>query len=853
MSQLYDLTAEYQVNPIGIDLSPIRLGWKLPSDKQMAYRVVAASTVDGLANPDLWDTGRIDLDQSVHVIYEGAFAPRVNWTVTVWDDAGNEVTAAAPAFFEVLPGDLNARWIGGGTFGGPRTSAPLPILRRGFQVAGKVKSARLYVTALGIYEAKINGKLVSDDVLCPGWTDFNSRVRVQAYDVTELVAEGENCLGAWLGDGWYCGHVEWRGRQMYGERPWLFAELRIVYADGTQESIGTDESWRWKQGPILEGDLIMGEAHDARHDSLGWELPGYDDSAWFPVEAQSFDVKLVGTNSPMPRRIMELSAHAQVVRIDRWPRPDYIIDLGQNMTGWIRLKVKGNAGTTVKIRYGETLDKGKLYTENLRSARQTDYYTLKGDPDGEIWESKFTFHGFRYVELSGYPGEVTSDAVTGIVVHSNLPVTGEFECSDPLVNQLQSNIVWGQRGNFVDVPTDCPQRDERLGWTGDAQVFASTAAFNMLVPAFFEKYMQDLADSQDADGHIPPTAPNTNAVGGDGGPAWSDAFLIVPWTMYELYGEEETLRRHFSNMKRFVDSLENDSIHYIRSHPDWNGFHGFGDWLNTRAETPSDLIGTAFFAHSAHLMAKIATVLGESADATWYEKLSGKVRTAWQARFLTPDGLIVAQTQTAALLGLHFGLIPHDREARVFEWLVNDIQRRGWHLSTGFVGTPYINHVLTKWGRNDVAYRLLLQKNWPSWLYSVTQGATTIWERWDGWTHDKGFQDIGMNSFNHYAYGAIGSWLYATVAGLNAAAPGYKVSRIAPLPGGDLTHARAAIETLFGRLESDWLIEDETFHVRVVIPPNTTAVVAFPPEFPAEEVRVGPGEHRFTSQRPSNN
>lgn len=827
MNHLYDLLTEYHVNPLGIDIDPIRLSWKLPSGSQTAYEITAMSDSGEI----LWETGRVESDQTVHVVYTGRLAPRVNWSVRVWDDHGDELLPADPAYFEPLPTDLKAKWVSGSTFGGPRTSAPLPILRRAFALAGEVKRARLYVTALGIYEAVLNGKVVSEDVLCPGWTDYHKRVRVQAYDVTDQLQEGNNCLAAWLGDGWYCGHVEWRGRQMYGERPWLFAELRVEYADGRTENISTDEAWRWAQGPILEGDLIMGEAYDARHDAAGWDRPDFDDSHWAKVVVCDFEINLVGTNSPMPRRMLTLTPIPEIRVVKRWPQDDYILDLGQNMTGWIRLKVKGEAGKTIRIRYGEVLDeKGHLYVANLRSARQTDYYTLKGDPDGETWEPRFTFHGFRYVELRGCPGEVTADTVTGVVVYSNLPVTGEFECSNPLVNQLQSNILWGQRGNFVDVPTDCPQRDERLGWTGDAQVFASTAAFNMLVPSFFEKYMQDLADSQDEEGHIPPTAPNTHAVGGDGGPAWADAFLIVPWTMYQLYGEEATLRRHYASMKRFVDSLERDSINLIRSHPDWNGFHGFGDWLNTKAETPNDLIGTAFFAHSAHLMTKIAIVLGESGDATNYQRLSERVKAAWRSRFLTPDGMIVSQTQTAALLALHFDLVPAGLVNPIFKWLTDDVTRRGWHLSTGFVGTPYINHVLSEFGRNDIAYRLLLQESWPSWLYSVTQGATTIWERWDGWTQEKGFQDPGMNSFNHYSLGSVGEWMYATVAGLDLdpAKPGYENVIVHPIPGGGFTWARAKYDSIRGRIETSWRVKGSRFELDVTVPANTSATVFVP-------------------------
>jgi alpha-L-rhamnosidase len=500
------------------------------------------------------------------------------------------------------------------------------------------------------------------------------------------------------------------------------------------------------------------------------------------------------------------------------------------MVGWIRLKVKGAAGTTIRLRYAEMLDAdGKLYTTNLRSARATDYYTLRGEGE-EIYEPRFTFHGFRYVEVRGYPGTSSDDAVTGIVIHSDMPPSGSFECSNGLVNQLQHNIQWGQKGNFVDIPTDCPQRDERLGWTGDAQVFTRTATFNLDVSGFFTRWLQTLEDSQSANGAYPPFAPDPVLEDADGGPAWADAGIICPWTIYQVYGDKRILAQHYDAMVRFIEYLERTSRDLIRVYEGYADFSGYGDWLSINAETPKDLIGTAFFAHSAQLLSRIAGVLGKTADQARFASLFARVKRAFQARYVTPAGLVAGHTQTAYVLALNFDLLPESLRQPAAAALVNNIEQRKMHLSTGFAGAPYLNHALTGAGRLDVAYALLNQKSWPSWLYSVTQGATTIWERWDGWTEEKGFQDPGMNSFNHYAYGSIGDWLYAVVAGIEVdpECPGFQHIIIRPRPGGGLTYARAHYHAITGKIASEWRIEQGSFSLAVTIPTNTSATVYIP-------------------------
>ncbi len=761
------------------------------------------------------------------------------WKVWVWDEAGQEAESTS-AWWEMgllERTDWQAQWIGAPFSGGPRTTSPAPYLRKEFKVAKQVVSARLYATALGLYECYLNGTRVGDALLTPGWTDYNKHIQYQVYDVTELIQSGANACGAILGDGWSVGHIAWVGRQRYTDRPQLLAQIVLTYTDGSQEIIASDKSWKITQSPILESDMLMGESYDARRELTDWCNPGYDDSSWWSAEVfADHGAALVATNGPAVKRQEELRP-VNIHEIPDFVNQRWIFDLGQNMVGWIRLRVCGEKGRTISIRYAEVLNPdGTLYTANLRTARNTDYYTLKGGEE-EIWEPHFLFHGFRYVELLGFPGIPTEETVTGIVIHSDIPQTGTFECSDPLINQLQHNIVWGQKGNFVDVPTDCPQRDERLGWTGDAQVFIRTAAFNMNVAGFFTKWTRDLEDAQFPDGAYPAVAPNPSAWSiGDGGPAWADAGVICPWTIYQCYGDIGLLEERYASMQRFIEFLSQTSQNGLRCYAEYTGWHGFGDWLaldgsdGREGGTSKELIGTAFFAYSSHLLAKIARILGKDEDADRYDNFSRQAREAFVKHFVLPDGTLKGGTQTSYVLALQFDLLPQDLRSIAAAELVRNIEERDNHLSTGFVGTPYLNWVLSEMDHLDTAYALLKQTTWPSWLYSVTQGATTIWERWDGWTHDKGFQDQGMNSFNHYAYGAVGAWMYAVIGGidLDPEQPGYKHIIMRPQPGGGLTYAKAELHSMYGLIRSEWTLKDENFDWQITVPANTTATVYVP-------------------------
>jgi alpha-L-rhamnosidase len=850
------LKCEYRIDPLGIDEVAPRLSWTLESEgrdqRQSAYRIMVAANEEDLEAEEnlLWDSGRVESGRTIGVEYKGETlrsGSHCVWKVRVWDGAGNASPYGGPAIFEMgllERSDWEGAWISAGK--GPAGDmeppsgeeyddlanglVPSPYLRREFPLDKPVSRARMYATARGVYELYLNGNRVEDDVLAPGWTDYDRRIQYQTYDVTPLLADGPNTLGAVIGDGWFAGFVGFDPKHrgaLYGPRPQLLAQLNVEYEDGTTESLATDGSWRCSTGPILYSDLLMGESYDARREMSCWAEPGFDDSEWYEVEAEEIgDTNLVAQPDEGIRVTEELEAKT----VTEPESGRYVFDLGRNMVGWVRLKVEGEAGTKVTLRHAEALNPdGTVYTENLRSARQTDTYVLKGDGE-EVYEPRFTFHGFQYVEVMGYPGGPPLDAVTGRVVHSATPPSGSFECSSSLVNELQENIVWGQRGNFLSVPTDCPQRDERLGWMGDAQVFVRTASFNMDVAAFFEKWMTDVEDAQSPEGAFPDVAP---LLGGSGlidlrwgAPAWGDAGVIVPWTIYRTYDDTRIVERHYDAMARWMEYLHEANSDLIRKNRMGNNY---GDWLSPKGDhTPKHLLATAYWAYDAKLMAEMAEATGRNGAAREYRDLTERIRAAFQETYVSPDGRVEGDTQTCYLLALHMGLLPEDLRSAAAEHLVRTIEREDWHLSTGFAGVGYLCPVLTETGYTDVAYRLLGNETYPSWGYTIKNGATTIWERWDGWTEENGFQSPNMNSFNHYSLGSVGEWLYRYVAGIDLGSPGYGRIVIRPRPGGSLTHASGAYDSVRGRISSSWKIEDGRFVLEALIPPNTTATVHVP-------------------------
>ncbi|HEX4140720.1 MAG TPA: family 78 glycoside hydrolase catalytic domain, partial [Candidatus Methylacidiphilales bacterium] len=612
-------------------------------------------------------------------------------------------------------------------------------------------------------------------------------------------------------------------------------------------------------GPILEADFLMGETYDARREFGAWSTAAFDDAAWQPVllpEAPKIAIER-SPGTPVRRQEILPGKQQQMPKVAA-DAPRRLFDFGQNLTGRVRLTVRGPRGAQLELIHAEILENGVPYVANLRKARCRDYYTLKGD-GVEVFEPRFTFHGFRFAEIAWKAGlEVTIEKVEAVVLHSEMAATGTFRCSHALLNQLEHNIIWGQKGNFLEVPTDCPQRDERLGWTGDAQVFVRTAAFHFDVRKFFRKWMRDVCDSQGESGAIPPVVPKPLNLGpwlpADGGPAWADAVFICPWTIYRCYGDEDVVRNTYDCMAAYMDYLAKHKVKdFIRAHPEVDDWGGFGDWLaldggkTCEALTPRDLIGTAMYANNARIMAHAAELLGKTAEVKKYRELHGKIVEAWRNRYITPEGLILGNTQTCYVLGLHFGLIPPALRTKAAAELVRLIKKNGTHLATGFVGTPYLLHVLEAAGHLDVAYALLEQETFPSWLFPVKNGATTIWERWDGWTPDKGFQDVGMNSFNHYAYGAVGDWMVSTVAGLDIGEAGYKKVLFKPRPGGTITWAEAKLRTPQGDAAIHWELKDGKLALELTVPQGSEAELSLPAGWKTDARTLKAGTHKITA------
>ncbi len=837
------LRVEYKTNPIGIDVLLPRFSWKLVSSQrntmQKSYQIQVAKEEKFSKKSIVWNSAEVASEASHLLDYQGPnlqSRQRYFWKVKVIDSYGN--AAESPVqYFEmglISPSDWQAKWIEPEKEGfDVKKQQPSPLIRKEFMTKpkGKIASARLYVTSRGLNEMYLNGQRVGKDVLSPGWTAYQARIQYFTYDVTTLVQAGNNAIGAMLGDGWYRGFLVWENnRNLWGQRVALLAQLVVKYTDGSEQIIGTDESWKaTTDGPIRENDLYNGETYDARLEKTGWASAGFDASSWWNVKSGNYPKdNLVAPAGPPVRRIEEIKP----LKIFKTPAGETVLDLGQNMVGWVRLKVKGPAGTKIKVTHAEVLDqKGNFYTANLRHAKCELNYTLKGG-DTETYEPHFTFMGFRYVCLEGWPSEPTPDNITGIVIHSDMPTSGTFESSKPLINQLHKNIVWGQRGNFVDVPTDCPQRDERLGWTGDAQAFARTATFNKDVAGFFTKWLRDVAIDQKPNGGVPHIVPdllqrdNPDAIKSSAG--WADAATIVPWTMYQVYGDRRLLETQYESMKKWVEYIRKNAGDKLL----WTNGEHFGDWLSYRGNpqmgepvTDNDFIATAFFAYSAHLTSKAALVVGKAAEAVEYGELCNNIKKAFLQEYVAPSGRLVCNTQTAYVLALHFDLLPENMRAQAVDRLVQDIKNHGNHLTTGFLGTPYLCHVLTRFGKNEVAYSLLNQETYPSWLYPVKMGATTIWERWDGIKPDGSFQDVSMNSYNHYAYGAIGDWMYQNMLGIDLIDSGFKKFSIAPKPGGGFTSAKGTYETPYGIISSAWEQKDGKTMLKVSIPANSKAIV----------------------------
>lgn len=717
------------------------------------------------------------------------------------------------------------------------THRPSPYLRREIDLPAPVRRARARSTALGAYELRINGRRVGESRLSPGWTDFATRVAYQTHDVTDLFQPGANAVGAVLADGWYAGHLADWGPFQYGDQRLFRMRIDLELEDGSRVVVVTDRDWRVGDGATRYADLQNGEVVDLRLEPTRWDCPGFDDTDWAAaLVAEPSHGRLEPESAPPIVATQEIPAETVVTRADG----AHVVDFGQNVVGWVRLRLAGAAGTRVLVRHAEVLDAGPgsglttsgerpfLYTESLRHARCTDEYILAGDPDGELAEPRFTVHGFRYCEVIGYDRPLAPGDITAVVAHADLEPTGTFECSDARLNRLHANIGWSQRGNFLAVPTDCPQRDERMGWTGDAQAFASTAAFGYDVRGFLRKWLQDVRDAQFADGSVPHVAPDlftkAGVARGDAGGAagWGDAIVVVPAELARLYGDDRVVEENLEAIGAWLEFCRGSSAGGIR--PD----SGFGDWLAV-THTPRDLVATAFFAHSARLAAGLAARVERPDLVARWSALHAEVRAAFRARWVRGGGVIVPGTQAAYVLALHFGLFDDAERDRAAARLAAEVRARHDHLTTGFLATPYLLPVLSSHGYEDIAFRLLGQESYPSWLYPVVHGsATTIWERWDSWSDSRGFQDPSMTSFNHYAYGAVGEWMYRTLGGIEILEDGPHTLRVRPRPGGGVTWARATLRTVMGDVSSEWRVGEGRFELRVGVPVGATADVRLP-------------------------
>ena len=695
--------------------------------------------------------------------------------------------------------------------------APRPILvRNEINIDKNIKSARAYVTGLGGYLMQINGKRVGDAVFTPGWTHYPKRIQYQTYDVTNMLQKGENALGAVLGNLWWSSGLGWRGSITYSKGPLrFFMQLLVEYQDGTSRTFITDKNWKTHDAPILETTIYDGERYDARLEEEGWDNVNFEDSKWIPVTLlEKEEGKLVAQQGPLLRVTKEIKP----VKITSPSSGIYVVDMGQNFAGWAKLKVEGSSGDSVRLRFAETLKPdGNVYTENLRQAKATDTYILKGDGI-EVWQPYFTYHGYRYVEVSGFPGKPTLESLTGIVANSDAPYIGEFSSSNELLNKIQQNILWGQASNMYSVPTDCPQRDERLGWMGDAQAFAPTSSYNMEMIGFFNKWMRDIIDSQDENGAVHDVNP-VIVVKGPAAPGWGDAVFVVPWVMYKFYGDKRILEESYDGMAAWID--------YMTSQSKGNLYEksGYGDWV-APVKSPSEPIGSAYYFYGAKMVSTIAGLLGKTSDEIRYRELSEKISIAFNEKhFDSSANSYTGNTQTANLIPLNFGLVPKWKQNSVAKTIAEDVKSRDNHLSTGFLGVSLLLPTLSNYGYNDLAYKVATQKTYPSWGYTVEKGATTIWELWNGDT-----EGPGMNSRNHFALGACGEWYYGYLAGINPSpkSPGFKKVILTPMPVDDLKWAKAQVKTAYGLVSSNWQKKENKIEYNFNIPANTSAEFHIP-------------------------
>ncbi|MDE7132895.1 MAG: glycoside hydrolase family 78 protein [Lachnospiraceae bacterium] len=831
-----DIMINYRKNPIGIDEKP-RFSWKLESGKQnvvqRAYQIQVASQ-----GKMVWDSGRVESEQSVLVPYEGeTLNPMTSYQVQVcvWDNYGE--LGQEQVYFEtglMLEENWKAKWI---THELSKDETACPTFKKEFSVTKKIRAARLYATSCGVYEACINGQKVGDLFMAPGWTSYHHRIQYQTYDITPLLMN-ENKIEITVGNGWYKGELGFDARpDHYGDRTALLAMVRMEYEDGEVIFCGTDTDWDVVLGMIRYSEIYHGEISDYIFGEklIGKAVLFNKTNEVGHIIAQESEPVRVTKRFSMPEKIIT-------------PKGEVVFDFGQNMAGLVEVQLPELNEDKLVIRHAETLDKdGNFYTENLRTAGCTDTYIYGDEQVGMTVMPHFTFHGFRYICVEGAGKNIEAGNFTACVLHTDMSQTGNFISDNKLVNQLQSNIQWGQRGNFLDIPTDCPQRDERLGWTGDAQVFSGTASFNFNTASFFRKWLRDMAAETSAEWGVPHVIPNILGEQA-GAAAWSDAATIIPWTLYQVYGDKEMLAEQFPMMKAWVD--------YIHARVSENGLwqtgFQYGDWLALDIESGSTdrtggtdkyLVANAYYAHSVRIVRDAAAVLGYSAEEKEYDDLYKDIVDAINQEFITGTGRLVSETQTACVLMLYFDLAKPEYRERILKTLTQNIGEHHNHLTTGFVGTPYLCHCLSESGEHGLADEIFMKEDFPGWLYAVKKGATTIWERWNSILENGDFDESGMNSLNHYAYGSIGSWLYEKVAGIQSIEPGYKKIGIRPMLTKGMTEVSAEYESVYGTIKSAWSCKEGKICVDVLIPANTTAVLYLPEK--DEKLTIGSGSYHY--------
>lgn len=833
------LRTEYLENPIGIDTPQPRLSWILASSdrrqRQSAYQILVASREDRLRSgkADLWDSGRIESDESLHIRYGGrSLASRQAcwWKVRVWDQDGRESDWSASARWEMgllKPGDWTAHWIGRDESIEVR---PAPLLRRTFNLRGPVQRARVYVSGLGYYALSINGRPIGDRILDPAFTRYDRRVLYATHDVTSVLRAGRNAIGVILGTGWFNCHT--RAVWNFHQAPWrmsprLLLQLHLEYADGKSETLVTDESWKIGPGPIVFDSIYGGESYDARLEQPGWDTPSFRDASWDNARNLTAPAGRLSAQRMPPIRLQKPLEAVAVTE----PAPGvFVVDFGKNIAGVAELTASGPPGLRIEWRYGERLGPdGRLETHDIdqhiksqgkEQRFQTDSYTLRGTGT-ERWHARFTYHGFQYLEVTGI--RPSRDTFRALPLHSDIPRLGTFLCSDDRLNKIQAAAQRSFLNNFQGLPTDCPHR-EKNGWTGDAHLAAEQANFNFLPVTVHAKWVQDLADEQRPDGELPGIVPTAGwGYEWGNGPAWDSALLLIPRDAYTYFGDTDMFERHYDAMRRYVDYLTSKSDHGIVS-------IGLNDWAPWKTQTPADITSTAYYYVDTRIVAQAARLLGHAQDAARYGALADDIRRAFQQRFFHADTSTYGNgSQTSLSCALYQELVEPQHRAKVVERLVESVDHSAGHIDTGILGAKYLLNTLLDHGRGDLAYKIVTQTNQPGWLWWIGQGATTLWEQWNG-----------TESRNHIMFGDVSAWFYKGIAGINPdpLAPGFRHFTIKPNPWGDLTWARAEYDSIRGRIISDWRLTDGVFRLRLTVPANTSATVHLPAR-PGAQVREG--------------